>query len=66
MSIRKFCVAMIFTYALVLTGCSSTCSTCDYAYTYNSRCGLPSCTDNTYLVDVYSNPCPGPYNCDVY
>jgi hypothetical protein len=48
-----------------LSGCStnSICGggSCGY-YTYQSQCGLASCTDNTYLVE-YSNPCPGPYDC---
>lgn len=53
-----------------LTGCSTSgCASCGCSgpscgyYDYNSQCGEPSCTDNTYLND--ENPCPGPYTCYV-
>lgn len=51
--------------AALLTGCCGMYSEggCGY-YDYPSQCGLPSCTDNTTIME-YSNPCPGPYNCSV-
>ncbi|VVC75642.1 hypothetical protein AQUSIP_09320 [Aquicella siphonis] len=44
-------------------GCSQGGGGCGY-YDYPSQCGLPSCTDNTYIIE-FSNPCPGPYDCMV-
>jgi hypothetical protein len=48
-----------------LMGCSSSCyqGGCGY-YDYNSQCGEYSCTNNDDISD-FSNPCPGPYQCDV-
>lgn len=47
---------------VLLTGCASTCSTCDGYYSYNSRCGMPSCTDQTYVA-AYNDTCYGSYHC---
>jgi hypothetical protein len=55
----------------ILVGCSSmggcgdcgSCGTCGY-YDYSSQCGGYSCTDN-YQIIQYSNPCPGPYRCNM-
>jgi len=45
------------------SGCSSCDTGCGY-YDYPSQCGAYSCTDNDAIND-FSNPCPGPYQCDV-
>ncbi|MBX3709723.1 MAG: hypothetical protein KIT56_07290 [Gammaproteobacteria bacterium] len=62
---KKILFTIIFScYLGLLSACSSMgCYQSGCSYTYNSQCGMPSCTDNTYI-DEYSNPCPGPYDCD--
>lgn len=43
----------------------ASCSGCTGYYygTYNSQCGLPSCTDNTVIVKYYATQCYGLYDC---
>ena len=64
MKIKIFYALILASSMLLLSSCA--CDTCGYgSYDYNSRCGMPSCTDQ-YYIEEYSDPCPGPYNCDVY
>lgn len=58
---RLMCILLTVTASIFIAGCAGTCDSCGY-YTYPSSCGLPSCTDNTVIMEN-SNPCPGTYNC---
>lgn len=66
---RQLFISLLSIFILgFLVGCSSSCyqsccGGCGY-YDYNSQCGEYSCTNNDAIND-FSNPCPGPYQCDV-
>lgn len=60
---RLISVLFIITASVFITSCAGTCGSGSCGYTsYNSSCGLPSCTDNSVIMEN-SNPCPGTYSC---
>lgn len=62
----KLLLATCLCSVFLLAGCSNVGGCCGYSYyDYNSQCGAPSCTDNASM-GMYSDPCPGPYDCYTY
>lgn len=59
------CISLLTSCSTTTNGCGGGCcySNCGY-YGYTSQCGAYSCTDNYQIIE-YSNPCPGPYRCNI-